>query len=162
MSEKGDGEKYREQELSSGPGRSRGRSTSILKVIPAAVGRASKISNGRVIGEPLGEEEGGRCLYLPFLHHLSLSSYFFLLPPINDTHTALSIILMVPSCTFARMSRGKKGGEKYGLLCNGPLVEELLGMYLVKIDSRNACFRCWWMEFITDIENVYLLFVARY
>lgn len=67
---------------------------------------------------------------LPPLSPPSLSVFlFFLLPPINDTHTALSIILMAPSCTFARMSRGKKGGEKYGLLCNGPLVEELPDTY---------------------------------
>lgn len=112
MSEKGDGEKYREQELSSGPGRSRGRSTSILKVIPAAVGRASKISNGRVIGEPLGEEEGGRCLYLPFLHHLSLSSYFFLLPPINDTHTALSDNIDGPLVYLCKNVEGEKRGRE--------------------------------------------------
>lgn len=77
-----------------------------------------------------GRRRRRRKMPLPPLSPPSLSVFlFFLLPPINDTHTALSIILMAPSCTFARMSRGKKGGEKYGLLCNGPLVEELSGTY---------------------------------
>lgn len=65
--------------LSSGPERSRGQATSISRVILAAVGRASKISNGRVTVEHSGARNR-REYVQPFLFRLPFSSHFLFFP----------------------------------------------------------------------------------
>lgn len=66
--------------------------------------------------------------------------------PINDTHTALSIILMAPSCTFARISRGYEREKREG--------EREVWDFYVMDPSWKSCRSYVWLRSILEIFHI--------